>query len=366
MRGDYFGSLPKPWKMFCVPGHQIIGAGHIGAFKKLVVLSIACDLNRLLRPELQIRRGLQQSKIVCTSNQLGNVLQSDAMVNIKKILLPVDFPNPSLPVIHQAATLAHHFHSEVLLLHVVTPQSHEAGVPDSDPELARWDMLGEIQKQAQRMRDQSLAPELAGLSTEQLAFTGDPVTAIVQTAMQENASLIMMPSHGYNFSRFLLGSVTAKVLGGTEVPVWTGAHVEQPSLHEFAIHNVLCAIDLSPQSRKTASWAAEFAAEFGARLTLAYVTPSVEFWGPGGIYIDTAWQQALVVPARQQMAQLQQDLGIHAETFIGSGDLPKVLSQAATETKADLLIIGSRPYGSHLRTHTYSIICAVPVPILSL
>ena len=41
-----------------------------------------------------------------------------AMLNIRKILLPVDFPNTSLHVIHQAATLAHHFHSEIVMLHV--------------------------------------------------------------------------------------------------------------------------------------------------------------------------------------------------------------------------------------------------------
>jgi K+-sensing histidine kinase KdpD len=52
------------------------------------------------------------------------------MLNIKKILLPVDFPNPSLAVVHQAATLAHRFHSEIVMLHVVTPESHAAGVPD--------------------------------------------------------------------------------------------------------------------------------------------------------------------------------------------------------------------------------------------
>ena len=66
------------------------------------------------------------------------------MLNIKKILLPVDFPNASLRVVHQAATLAHHFHSEIVMLHVVTAQSHAAGVPEDGPELAGWDMLAEI------------------------------------------------------------------------------------------------------------------------------------------------------------------------------------------------------------------------------
>ncbi len=58
------------------------------------------------------------------------------MLNIKRILLPVDFPNTSLPVVHQAATLARHFRSEIVMLHVVTPESHAAGVPEDGPELA--------------------------------------------------------------------------------------------------------------------------------------------------------------------------------------------------------------------------------------
>jgi K+-sensing histidine kinase KdpD len=42
------------------------------------------------------------------------------MLNIKKILLPVDFPLSSLAVIRQAAIMARHFNSEILLLHVAT------------------------------------------------------------------------------------------------------------------------------------------------------------------------------------------------------------------------------------------------------
>jgi hypothetical protein len=64
------------------------------------------------------------------------------------------------------------------------------------------------------------------------------------------------------------------------------------------------------------------------------------------------------------MAELQREMGVQANVFIGSGDVPKALSQAATETKADLLIHGAVPYGGHLRTHGYSIICAVPIPVV--
>jgi nucleotide-binding universal stress UspA family protein len=287
------------------------------------------------------------------------------VLNIKKILLPVDFPNASLRVLHQAATLAHHFHSEIVMLHVVTAQSHAAGVPEDGPALAGWDILAETVRAAQKNQDQSLGPELDGIAIQRVLVKGDPVRAILQTARVENADLIMMPSHGYTFNQFLMGSVTAKILNGTECPVWTGAHVEESSVQEFSIRNVLCAVEFGARSRKTVSWAAQMAAEFDARLTLVHVTASVELFGPGGDYVDLRWKEALVGDASQRLAKLQQDTGITADVLIGSGDVPKVLSQAVKQTKADLLVTECYPYGGNLRIHGYAIICAVPIPVLN-
>jgi nucleotide-binding universal stress UspA family protein len=321
------------------------------------------------------------------------------MLNIQKILLPVDFPNTSLRVVHQAATLARHFHSKIVMLHVASAQSHAAGVPEDAPKLAGWDMLAETLREAEKNQDQSLGAELEGLAIERRLIRGDPARAIVQTAQMEKADLIMMPSHGHTFNQFLLGSVTAKVLHGSECPVWTGAHVGEPEgpatpnnplfmyggaairdkqltqangqelkqqpVLEFAIHNVLCAVDLGPRSEDAVSWAAQMAAEFGARLTLAHVTASVERWGPGGSYVDQKWKEALVGDASQRIATLQQEMGIKADVLIGSGDVPKVLNQAAKQTKADLLVTACYPYGGNLRIHGYAIICAVPIPVLS-
>jgi len=288
-----------------------------------------------------------------------------AMLNIKKILLPVDIPTASLGVIHQAAALARHFHSEIVILHVVTALSHAAGVPEDSRELAGWDLLAAIIRGAQKKQDQSLEPELNGLNIRRVLVKGDRAAAIVQMAEGEKADLIMMASHGSTFSQFLMGSVTAKVLHRTECPVWTGGPVEESPVRKFAIRNVLCAVDLGPRSEEAVSWAAPIAAEFGAHLTLAHVTASVELWGPGGSYVVPEWKESLVADASQRIAKLQQDTGIKADVLIGSGDVPKVLRQAAKQTKADLLVTGSYPYGGNLRTHGYAIICAVPIPVLS-
>jgi len=288
------------------------------------------------------------------------------MLKLKKILLPVDFPHPSLGVIHQAAALARHFHSEIVMLHVVTALSHAAGVPlAGSKSAAGWDLLTEIIKVAEKEKDQTFGPEMDGLAVERVLARGGASEAIMQTALEEKTDLIMMPSHGHTFNQFLLGSEKTEALHGLNCPVWTGARVQASTPQQFAIRNVLCAVEFNPQDRKAVEWAAYLAAEFGARLTLAHVTAAVEFWGPGGNYVKTSWKEALVKDATEQIAELQQSMGTKADVFIGSGDVPKVLCQAAKQIKADLLVTGCRPYGGRLRTHGYAIICAVPIPVLN-
>ncbi len=285
------------------------------------------------------------------------------MLTIKKILLPVDVPHPSLRVMHQAATIARHFHAEIVMLHV-TMESRAPGGVDHGPEHAGWDLLAEVKRAAETSSDQSLGPALDDLITRRMVVRGHAAQTIVQTAREEKADLIMMASHGATFEAFLQGSVTA-TREGTECPIWTDAYLEESPVQDWTIRHVLCAVNVNPHNHKTVSWAAHIANAFGASLSLAHVTAGVKSWGPGGSHVDARWQATLVGDASQYLAQLQQDMGIRADTFIGSGHVPAVLSQAVKQTRADLLVTGSRPYGVHLRTHAYAIICRVPIPVLN-
>ncbi len=288
------------------------------------------------------------------------------MLSLKKILLPVDYPHTALPVIHQAAFLARHFHSEILMLHVLTPRSREAGFPPLRHIPPGWNLLEQILQLAEKTGDASLRPALAGLSLRSQLLDGEAAAAIMESADREHADLIMMASHGSAFDHFLMGSVPAKVLYATNCPVWTGGHIPPPSPREFAIRSVLCAVDFRPHNRKTVTWAAQLATEFGARLTLAYVTAPVESWGPGGDYPNPVWQKELVGDANLHMADLQKEMGTHAEVFIASGNIPKALSQGAQQSAADLLVTGFQPYGGYLKTHGYDVITALSIPVLSI
>ncbi len=189
------------------------------------------------------------------------------MLNIQKILLPVVLTDTSRHVIHQAAWLARGFHAEMILLHVVPPLSYPAGVLESGHEITARDLHAHIVQRAEKDLDQALRPELDGIAVTRVLLRGDPAREIVKTARDHNVDLIMMSTHDLGaFYRFLLGSVTAKVLLESHCPVWTGAHLEEAPAHEFSIRRVVCSVDLSPHSRHTASLAAELAVAAEATL----------------------------------------------------------------------------------------------------
>jgi nucleotide-binding universal stress UspA family protein len=288
------------------------------------------------------------------------------MLKIGRILLPIDFQGLSKHVVHQAAVLARQFHSEIVMLHVVTPLSYSAAMIGGDYVPANLDdLLKELIRQAQKQLDCALAPELDGITVRRMLLEGDPALTIVQTARVERADLIAMPTHGYGtIRRFLLGSVTAKVLHDSDCPVWTGAHLEEGQTREFSIHNILCGVDLSPHSSKTLQHAAQMAAKFNARLTLAHITAGMEIYGPGPYQVEPSWIEAMISSASRQLASLQQEAGTKAEVYIGSGNVPELLSHAAKQTSADVLIIG-RPSSGRLRTTGYGIIRESRIPILS-
>jgi universal stress protein A len=284
---------------------------------------------------------------------------------IKNILLPVDFPVTSVSIAHEAAILAERFEAKIVMLHVVTPESQEAGVPTNAPQLAEWNLLAEILRRNEQQFDRPLRESLEKLVVRGVVVQDDPSRAILRSAKAEDADLIMMASYGAVFDEFLLGAVTAKVLRGRECPVWTSEHREVAPAKEFSIQNILCAVDLGPRSQQAASWAAQLAADFGAHLTLSNVTESMAIVAPGGTWTNPRYQQILVDSASQRLTELQKKLGIQADLLIGSGDVPQVLSQIAKQTKADLLVLDCYPYSGNLRAHGYAIICAVPVPVLS-
>ena len=299
------------------------------------------------------------------------------MLTLKKILLPVVFTDNSVhfrQLACQAAWLARRFSAQIILLHVVTPFSYPYGMLESGHEITARDLEGKVIQWAQKDLDEVLLPQLEGITVTRVLLRGDPAREIVEAARRHDAGLIVMSTRGEGaLYRLLLGSVTAKVLHESSCPIWIGAHVaeqpmeaEMPS-NDFSVRRILCSIELNPHNRHTLARAAEIAAAVDATLTLIHITGRVEFFGPGGSWVNPEWRDTMVGMATEELAKLQKDVGTNAEVIIDSGNVPQLLNRAAGQTKADVLIIGHIPGRSHLGDNGegYGIIRVSRIPVLS-
>jgi nucleotide-binding universal stress UspA family protein len=298
------------------------------------------------------------------------------MPGIHRILVPLVFAEPFGHLLQQAGWLARRFQAEVILLHVVTPLSYPAGWLESGDEITARDLHARIIERAQEDLDRVRGPALDGIAVTRLLLRGEPAPEIVQAARERNAGLIVMATRGVGgFYPLLLGSVTAKVLHESDIPVWTGAHIdevvpeegEKAPTRDFAVRRMLCSVDLRPHSRNTLARAAEMAAAMDAALTLVHITSGVESFGPGGTYVNAGWKKTLVGIAAEEIAKLQKDAGTKAEVIVESGNVPKLLNQAAKQTNADVLVIGHIPGRSHWgdNSNGYGIIQTSLIPVLS-
>lgn len=271
------------------------------------------------------------------------------MKTINHILLPVDYSDRSIIATQHARLLAERFGAKVTVLHV---KEWPHGTEDPSVEVG-----------AALMHEQ-----MQGLGAEFVELIGHPAEVIVKCAQENGVDLIVMPTRGRGaLRRFLLGSVTAKVLHDVEVPVWTGAH-EQPETALPAlegIRNVACAVDLAPTSEGVLRWAGEFAAAFGAKLTAIHASPQLV---PAlGVVHDLEWRAHLSEVLNAALAETVQKAGVKAEMHLASGEAGKAVDEMAEALKADVLVIGRTPAGlmGRLRTTAYAIIRQSRCPVIS-
>ena len=276
-----------------------------------------------------------------------------------RILMPVAFSARCQGAAQYAEALATHFHSELVLLHVVSPipaYSFQEGMPLPP------DVMEDMLEQGKALLALFAAEWVKGVAAAQAVIEGDPAQQIVDYATAEKFDLILMPTHGYGpFRRFLLGSVTAKVLHDASCPVWTGPHMESaPAYPSIVFRKVLCAIDLGMESHAILQWGAGFAREYGAELAVVHAISKG---------FDAEPSFSVKQEARDRISSLQEELGIQGEILVEAGDAAEAVRAAAENTAADLVVIGrGRAAGHHgrLRTHSYAILRESPCPVVAI
>jgi nucleotide-binding universal stress UspA family protein len=297
---------------------------------------------------------------------IGYQHKENQVPSFKQILFPVDFSKQNRAMAPHVACMAARYRARVTMLHVLEiPAEVYPGWPAYAGLIDLPSMIEDRKRQLQLF----LKSEFETVSTTRLVFEGAPGQVILDFAAKEKADLIMMPTHGYGpFRRFLLGSVTAKILHGAHCPVWTGAHMRETPAAFEGYNTLLCGVDLTPSSLPLLRWAYEFACERRATLKLVHAIPAGK--PLAGFDIDGAmFRSSLFEMAKAELTKLQSEAGINLETVLEGDEVAAALRKAAEENRADLVIIGrgvmQESFG-RMRTNVYSIIRESPCPVISL
>ena len=250
-------------------------------------------------------------------------------MRFRNILCPTDYSEPAASALEHAAAIAGLYQARVTVLHVSTRAPGEA-----DRE--------RLLREAATLRD---APPPASVEVE--LAEGDPARAILIEAERLPADLLVMGTHGTSgFKRFILGSVTERVLRQAAAPVLTvpplaGTHANLP------FRRVLCCVDFSACSLSALDYARSLARESDACLITLHALewPWDEPPAPDFDELPAVERAALRAFRRRREQEAIERLvaigdGCRVRARVEHGKAYTTVLRVAAEEHADLIVLG--------------------------
>lgn len=236
---------------------------------------------------------------------------------IRKILVPTDFSAVANNALDHAITLAQHSEAEVYLLHVVGKQS--------EVEDARKQLDGFITN----AKDKAGAVRL-----NKLVRVGSIYEDIGDAAVEIDASLIVMGTHGMRGMQFLTGSRALRVITSSQVPFIV---VQERSIKANGYDSIVVPLDLHKETRQKLTMVADMAKYFKSKVHL--ITPREN---------DEFLHKQLVNHIKFANQYLD-ERGIPHDATIAdedSGDFVKAVVRHAVKLDADLIAIMNLAQGN--------------------
>jgi nucleotide-binding universal stress UspA family protein len=272
------------------------------------------------------------------------------MVSIRRILAPTDLSDIARRAVDCSLTLARRYEAEVELAYVIEPLLPGPAAPATEPAEPGMDSR-------HRERLESALAELArpaqarGVRVRPVLLEGGVVSEVLARARSWPADLMVMGTHGRGgFERWVLGSVTEKVLRKAPCPVLAvpPAAPELPPSWSPLFPRIVCPVDFSPASIGALRYGLGLAAQPGVEITVVHVLEWL-------IEDDTArrlagfdvpeFRRHLEEDARERLQALvrkESSLGTPPREEVVSGRSWREILRIAAEREADLVVMGVR------------------------
>jgi nucleotide-binding universal stress UspA family protein len=142
------------------------------------------------------------------------VIRNRKYVGFKRIIVPIDFSDWSRKALEYAVATARAHSSKLTILHVYEGSFVEPYVNAANSEEEANEIMKEIERVNETKYDEFLKTvDLSGVEYEKLLKKGIPETEIVDIAMEKQANLIVMGTHGRSgIKHILIGSTAEEVV----------------------------------------------------------------------------------------------------------------------------------------------------------
>jgi nucleotide-binding universal stress UspA family protein len=266
------------------------------------------------------------------------------MSSFKKILVAVDFSEPSKKALTYGLSLADQFKSELIIAHIV-PESSALmyAFPTQMPEIEQQ------QYEKARREIPSLVPAeyAARLNLQTIVKIGGIEEELLGIVKAEAVDLMVMGTHGRKFlGRWFIGSVTEHVLRKVPVPLLTVSHVEaeEHAIGFVSLKRILYTTDLSESSNTGLKYAIELARGMGARLTVMHVVDYEDriLWGPALITHLEGERTKLVQELRKRLNEViarEKIPGVEIEALVVEGKPFRKIVEIADERGMDIIVL---------------------------
>ncbi|MCR4289767.1 MAG: universal stress protein [Candidatus Scalindua sp.] len=162
----------------------------------------------------RVMLGSVAEKIVRKAGCPVMVIKGIKFTGFKRIIVPIDFSDCSRKALEYAVSIARSHNSRLTILHVYEKSFVEPYVNAANSEEKADEIMKEIERVNESKYDEFLKTvDLNGVEYEKLLKKGIAETDIVEIAMEQQANLIVMGTHGRSgIKHMLIGNTAEQVV----------------------------------------------------------------------------------------------------------------------------------------------------------
>ena len=295
------------------------------------------------------------------------------MIQITRILVPIDFSEASKKALVYGFILAARFKAKLVAVHIVPDSSALAYAFPIEAAAIEQSQLVQASKELKTLLSQG--PRTT-VESEAITKVGQIDRELIAIVEKQSIDLVVMGTHGRSHAgRWFMGSVTERILRRSPVPVVTvsriddGRHLVNPRL--ASLKHILYAAD-APEPAPALDYAVELAERFGAKLTLLHVVEPLDPLHAAGANLSSELKDRVNEMHRrfENFLSRANHRGLAIEIVIVTGKTYKEILSTVEDRSMDLIVMNMHRKGvverASLGSTAERVVRIAGVPVLSI